>query len=513
MAKVYGDWEEVGMEEWEDVPSGGQTVTPKIKEDIKEVTQKVISEKEPGFLESINTPTDPETFSYGRVGASTLAGAGIGLALPIPGGTLGGGAAGFASGVAGEVSRAFGNRPWVTFGIEAFGGEIPMALKKVGGFALNKIYKNRETAEAFNKLLKTTSEEDVVILRAKENLFGKDTFKGMFSTKNSDKTQALLKDNYKLVGTSDQKASDIYRAQLYDEIDSIASKQISDVNVTPEGRDVMGLVTRPEVTTVAPKPKTFINSAEGKALIEDLKLLKERPGKISSKEYANTMKILLNQNSTNPKLAKKAKEDIINLIQNGGLYTAGSETKQVTSKEGQKLLREYFGQYLEKNLGANKYNILKDIERQEIISIARDSIPTLLTFGFKYTDEAFQSALKNISQSPEGKIEFANAINQHLKNYGKTVNVKGKEVGANVSPDDLISELGRLFPAIEKAGIMSRETLSDLSIKIKSLPKNINSERRKKTAIDLVTTGISSAIAAEAPIRAEKQFNFTIPTL
>lgn len=513
MAKVYGDWEAVSVGDWEDVDTEEQTLTPKIKEDIKEVTEKVISEKEPGFLESLVTPTEPEAFSYGRVGASTLAGAGIGFALPIPGGALGGGIAGFGSGVAGEISRAFGNAPLTTFGIEFFGGEIPMALKKVGGFALNKIYKNRETAEAFNKLLKTTSEEDVVILRAKESLFGKDTFKGMFSTKNSDKAQTLLKDNYKLVGTSDQKASDIYRAQLYDEIDSIASKQISDVKVTPEGKDVMGLVTRPEVATVTPKPKTFINSPEGKALIEDLRRLKERPGKISSTEYKNTMKTLLNQNSTDPKLAKQAKEDIINLIQNGGLYTAGSETKQTTSKEGQKLLREYFGQYLEKNLGANKYNILKDIERQEIIAVARDSIPTLLTFGFKYTDEAFQSALKNISQSPEGKVEFANAINQHLKNYGKTINIKGKEVGANVSPDDLISELGRLFPAIEKAGIMPREAIVDIMTKVRSLPKNINSTKRWKTITDIATTGISGAIAAEAPIRAEQGFNFTIPTL
>lgn len=499
------------MADWETIQSDWETVTPKMKEDIKEVTEKVISEKEPGFLESITTPADPEAFSYGRVGASTLTGIGVGGVLGGPMGMVGGGFAGLTSGVAGEVSRAYGNRPITTFGIELLGGEIPMAVKKIGSFALNKLFMSRENAEQIGRILKTFSEEDKIVLRAKEKLFGKNTFDGMYTSKNSDQIQVSLKEKYGLFGGSDKKASDLYRDKLYNDIDDVAKGVVDDVQTIPGQTSRIG-IKDPDVQVTLKKPNTFINSAEGKAFMDDVNLLKERK-LISPKEYANLKKILENQNSPNPKLRDMAKTDILNLIQNGGQYTVGNEVKQLISTDAQKLLKNSFGDYLEKNTNANTYKILKEIEQQEFIAAARDSIPTMLFTKFKYADKQFQSALDNIAKSPQGKVEFANAISQHFRNFGKTISVKGKQVGNNVSVDDMISEFSRLRPAIEKSGVLDRQAIIDITKKIQQLPKQVNREKTKQVIADIIKDGLTGVIAGEAPIRAEQGFNFTIPTL
>lgn len=499
------------MSDWETIQSDWETVTPKMKEDIKEVTEKVISEKEPSFLESITTPTDPEAFSYGRVGASTLAGMGAGGVFGGLPGVVGGGFIGLSSGVAGEVSRAFGNAPLTTFGVELLGGEIPMAVKKLGSFALNKLFMSRENAEQIGKILKTFSEEDKIVLRAKEKLFGKNTFDGMYTSKNSDEIQVSLKEKYNLFGGSDKKASDLYRDKLYNDIDDVARGVVDDVQTIPGQTSRLGMKD-PDVQVTLKKPNTFINSAEGKAFMDDVNLLKERK-LISPKEYANLKKILENQNSPNPKLRDMAKTDILNLIQNGGQYTVGNEVKQLISTDAQKLLKNSFGGYLERNTNANTYKILKEIEQQEFIAAARDSIPTMLFTKFKYADKQFQSALDNIAKSPQGKVEFANAITQHFRNFGKTVSVKGKQVGNNVSVDDMISEFSRLRPAIEKSGVLDRQSIIDITKKIQQLPKQVSVEKRKQVIADIIKDGLTGVIAGETPIRAEQGFNFTIPTL
>jgi len=501
------------MSDWEDIDSGWEDVSaPSIsKKDIDSAVAEAETRKEPTWWESITTPTTPEKTSYGRIGASGLTGMGIGAVLPIPGGAIGGGVAGLASGVAGEISRAYGNRPITTFGVEMLGGELPMAIKKLGGFAINKLFMNSDLALVLNKSLKTFSEEDKIILRSKEKLFGKNTFDGMYTTKNSDQTQALLKDQYGLVGSSEKKASDLYRDKLYNDIDNVAKGVVDEVQTIPGQTSRLG-IKEPDVQVTLKKPNTFINSTEGKAFMDEVNLLKERK-LISPKEYVNLKKILENQNSSNPKLREAAKTDILNLIQNGGQYTVGNEVKQLISTDAQKVLKSYFGDYLEKNANSNSYKVLKEIEQQEFISAARDSIPTMIFSKFKYTNKEFQSALDNIAKSPQGKIEFAEAIKTHFRNFGKTVEVKGKKVGNNISPDDMISEFNRLRPAIEKSGVLDRNSIIEITKKIQQLPKQIAVEKRKQVIADIIKDGLTGVIAGEAPIRAEQGFNFTIPTL
>jgi hypothetical protein len=505
------------MNDWEDIDSGWEDVSaPSIsKKEIDSAAAEALSQKEPTWWESITTPTTPEETSYGRIGASGLAGMGIGFALPVPGGALGGGIAGLASGVAGEISRAYGNRPITTFGVEMLGGELPMAIKKLGGFAINKLFMNSDLGLVLNKSLKNFSEEDKIILKAKEKLFGKNTFDGMYTTKNSDQAQALLKDQYGLVGSSEKKASDLYREKLYSDIDDVAKGLIDEVQTIPgQPSPYTGVtgVKSPDVQVTLKKPNTFINSAEGKSFMDEVNLLKERK-LISPKEYANLKKILENQNSPNPKLRDSAKTDILNLIQNGGQYTVGNEVKQLISTDAQKVLKSYFGDYLERYANTNTYKVLKEIEQQEFIAAARDSIPTMVFSRFKYSDKQFQAALDNIAKSPQGKVEFANAITQHFRNFGKTVSVKGKQVGNNISPDDMISEFNRLRPAIEKSGVLDRQSIIDITKKIQQLPKQVSVEKRKQVIADLIKDGLTGVIAGEAPIRAEQGFNFTIPTL
>ena len=489
--------------------------------------EELLSQPEatPNFLTSINTPTEPEKPSYGRIGASVVGGGLIGTAIGGPVGGVAGGGVGLVSGVMGEVSRAFGNRPIVTFGVEMLGGPVSMGIKKFGTSAIGLLGRltGRENAELLNRTLRNFTNEDKIILRAKENLFGPTTFKGMYSSKYSDEAQTLLKKDYGLDATNSRlKASDQYREVLYDDIDKLAKESVSTTQVIqgkPNPKN-MG-IKDPDIVQTFVKPKTFINSEQGQKLLTEAELLVQRK-LLSPTELKNLKKILNNQNSKNPELRDAARKDILNLIQNAGQYNVGNEVKQLISTDAQKLLRNYFGDYLESNVNKNSLNILKEIEQKEFIAAAMDSIPTIVSSSFRATDEAFIRAAQNIAKDPRGKREFVKAINQHFKMLGETGNVKTgvaifgrkeSQVGRNISFDDMMKEFHRIRPALEKSGVMGREELIELSKKLAQLPKEIGSQKLKQLGVDLLKNALIGAVSAEAPIRAEQGFNFTIPTL
>jgi hypothetical protein len=422
------------------------------------VQSAVEQQPTPGFF----TERAPANFDIKNVGVGVGIGAGLGTLLGGPIGAIGGGIAGGVSSAAGEVAKTMGTSEATQLGTEIIAGGLPSAFKKFGTKALGLI---SWRGGKLSNMLKITSDEELATLAAKEKAFGSPTFKGLYTTKTSDAVQGTLKNELTNAGiqvADDELASTAVRKQLYSNMSS----------------------TSP-----------FVKSPEYAQLGDEIAALRTR-NLISPKEEANLNKILMNQLNTNPKVAVTANKDILNLIQNGGAYTVEGETKTMISPDAQRLLREQFNKYLERNTGSKGYDILKNIEQQEFIAQSRDSIPTLVATKFSKLDEPYKLALANIAKSPDGRIEFAKAIDQHFYQLGETINVAGKEVGKELSPDKLMREFIRLRPAIEESKVMSRDQLENLTRRISGIPKLADKALATKQIADIIRGSLIGAGAA-----------------
>jgi hypothetical protein len=423
--------------------------------------ESVIEQTTPsGFFD----PTAPQDFSLKNVAIGTGIGAGVGTLIGgFPFGTLGGAISGATGTGAGEVSRTMGASPATQITTELIAGGLPSAIKKFGTKALGLV---TWKGERLSNMLKSTSDEEFAALVAKEKTFGTPTFKGLYTTKNSDLTQSALKSDLLNSGVQvadDELASVAVRKQLY-------------------------------ANMKANNP--FVKSTEYAELGDEIAALRARK-LISPIEERNLEKILKNQLNTNPKIANTANQDILNLIQNGGTYTVEGQTKAMISPDAQRVLRDQFNKYLERNTGKRGYDYLKGIEQQEFIAASRDSIPTLIATKFTKLDEPYKLALNNIAKSPEGKMEFAKAIDQHFYQLGETIEVAGKQVGKEISPDKLMKEFIRLRPAIEESGVMSRPQLEELTRRISGVPAMADKVIAKKYFTDIIRGSIIGAGAAE----------------
>lgn len=423
--------------------------------------ESVIEQTTPsGFFD----PTAPQDFSLKNVAVGAGIGAGVGTLIGgFPFGTLGGAVSGATGTGAGEVARTMGTSPATQITTELIAGGLPSAIKKFGTKALGLV---TWKGERLSNMLKSTSDEEFAALVAKEKTFGSPTFKGLYSTKNSDLTQSALKSDLLNSGVQvadDELASVAVRKQLY-------------------------------ANMKANNP--FVKSTEYAELGDEIAALRARK-LISPIEERNLEKILKNQLNTNPKVANTANQDILNLIQNGGTYTVEGQTKAMISPDAQRVLRDQFNKYLERNTGKKGYDYLKGIEQQEFIAASRDSIPTLIATKFTKLDEPYKLALNNIAKSPEGKMEFAKAIDQHFYQLGETIEVAGKQVGKEISPDKLMKEFIRLRPAIEESGVMSRPQLEELTRRISSIPAMADKVIAKKYFTDIMRGAIIGAGASE----------------
>ena len=409
-------------------------------------------------------PTAPQDFSIKNVAVGAGIGAGIGTLIGgFPFGTLGGAISGATGTTGGEIARTQGASPSTQLISELGAGGLPSAVKKFGTKALGLV---TWKGERLSNLLKSTTDEELAILATKEKTFGSPTFKGLYTTKNSDLTQSALKSDLLNSGiqvADDELASAAVRKQLY-------------------------------ATMKANNP--FVKSTEYAELGDEIAALRARK-LISPNEEKNLEQILKNQLNTNPKIANTANKDILNLIQNGGTYTVEGETKAMISPDAQRVLRDQFNKYLERNAGGKGYNFLKNIEQQEFIAASRDSIPTIVATKFTKLDEPYKLALNNIAKSEEGKLEFAKALDQHFYQLGETVTVAGKQVGKEVSPDKLMREFIRLRPAIEESGVMSRPQLEELTRRVSSIPSMVDKELSKKYLTDILRGAIIGAGASE----------------
>lgn len=460
--------------------------------------------------EFLFSPQQPEEFSYSRVAASTAIGGGLGLPFG-PVGFVGGLAAGFTSGIAGELARMAGANRVTTFAAEFAGGFLPSAIKKLGSAIINeKLFRGTPVVELVGRALKPQRFQDRVKLRAKNKLFG-DSFTGSATTMNSEATQLILRTKYGLKGNSDLQVSNILRKKMLEGLDRKATETI-ERTVIENGKEVTKKV-----------PNVFYHSDEFTNLLDDLDALVQR-GRISASEVGKIKKIMANQFSDNPKVKDMAVTDILNFIQNRGLKQGMKsidgkvENVMEISVDTQKALRDNFNRWLEKNVDAPSYNALKEAERLEFGAAAADSIPTLVLSKFKRGSEEVEQAIKNIKNFEGGDVMFAKAVQQHFRDFGTKIDVpvgggKVEQIGGNLNADDLMDEFFRIRPMLEEAGVLSRDELLIITDTIKSMPKALSEAKRKEFIAETIEKGLIGVIAGSAPSEGEKYTGRTIPTL
>lgn len=478
----------------------GYVTDPKLLEALNATTpvEQAFSEPKSWWT----SPTIPQDFSAQRVGESVALGTGIGAALGAPTGVgvipgaIGGAASGLVAGVTGEFARQAGAPESVIMASEIAGGSAPQILKNVAAKGLTALPGRGKTLAGF---FETPQVEAQINSQLKTIMFGKPSFTTNFSIENSINTQNELRQ--KLLGESlenlgqtqpTKKVSDIIRAQLYGDLKNLSEQQITTVTKTAPKYNIFGMQTEGGKKIVEKAPNVFINSPEYKSLIESMKDLKERD-LLSGEQLGSLNKILAEELSGRPGVKEKAAQDILNLIQNGGVFTvakkgAEAETKTKIPEEARVILRDKFNSFLERNLGSQKYNILKQAEAAEFTAAARDEIPAILETGFRYGSPEMNSVLQSIKNSPEGRKDFAAAVMQHIQDL----------------PDSkkMLSEFNRLRPALIEANVFTPKEIAGVYTNIKSfdaIKDQALKFKKIQNAITFPLIGVGSAEMSNKP--------------
>lgn len=478
----------------------GYVSDPELLKQLGTLQSAVEQNAPPSFIEDITAPQPRRPFQVGNIVPDVLIGAGLGTVLPGVG-TIGGGVAGAASGLTGELLRSMGRSKAEVFTGELLGGFAEGAVKKLGSKAISII--DYKTGKAADLMKSVSSDEERAILKAKEKVFGPSTFEGLYSTKNSDALQNTLKSQLQQSGVvvdDTMKASSIVRDSLYNDLKALKSEVTVSTQKVPAEYDSFGMLKTPERIVTKAQPNVFFNSPEFKELRETLTDLKIRDTKIvDDADIGYVFRKF--KNELNPKVpTKDAHQDIINMIQNGGVYVAKDAPKDIKvsiSSTTQDEVRKSFNKFLERNLGEQKYNILKNVEQQEIVAAARDSIGTIVDTQFKKLDVPYKNALENIAKSPEAKADFVKAVNQHFLQLGKITTKGGKEFGTEATLDGLKKEFIRLQPSLEETGALTKPQLVELRQKLYQIPKDVKYEKIKQLFVDPFQSALAGTAAAE----------------
>lgn len=431
------------------------------------------------FLQRITNPNEPMPFDWSNVGVATGIGAALGGVTGV--GTVAGAVGGAASGVAGEVSRALGGSDAATFGAELLGGTIPAMTKTIAKPLIKAIsYRGGRVAD-----MVPDSTEQIALQKAKEKLYGKDTIDVIHTTENSDAVQMSLRTELfpNAIIPENKSVSTYMRESMYEKIRGLRNTQ--KVEVTPQGNGVVPYGQRAgDTIEVKPDSQIFSKSPEFKDLMtKDIKALYERD-RISKSELASLHKIVRTDSSADPVVVATSTEDIINLIQNGGTFVREGVEQKKIPEEAQKALRERFNQFLERNLGTQEYNKLKEVEKMEFVARARDTIPTLLDNKFRLGSNEYEKVLSFIKDSPEGKRDFSKALLQHISSLKDEAQMK--------------REFIRLRPAIAESKVMSKEELASLSSKINAFDKTVKSEKRLELLKQTIISPLVGVAASES---------------
>lgn len=406
--------------------------------------------------EAVNKPNPPEQFNLGeslkRVGTSTALSAAIGSAIPVVG-TGAGAVGGLIGGTAGEVARTLGTSDLVRFGAEMAGGEIPVIAGPIARLAKGAVSASNYRAGRILSVFENDKLEKKAIQETKEKFFGKSEAPIYYTTKNFDDAQIKLQQEYlpsSLINIGvDEPVSTIIRRDLY--------KTMREGTALP-----------------------FVNSREYKSLLDDLEVLKAQGEEYADKAMVKRLNTkLLLETDTNPKVKETFEQNLLNLIQNKGSYrNREGNTTEVINDRVQDALRKRYNEYLETQVGAQKYNVLKQVEVAEGVAKARDAIPTIVNTKFRYGTDDFDKALNFLNKTPESRNEFIKALNGHFSSIND----------ASV----MSSELTRLRPALLESKILSPKEVAEIYKKIDRFDPTVN----KTMKIDFMKSLLLGPLAA-----------------
>tara|TARA_R110000803_G_scaffold7555_4_gene24400 strand:- start:6 stop:1559 length:1554 start_codon:yes stop_codon:yes gene_type:complete len=461
-------------------------------------TAKDVASQFTSFWDGVTENNRPEfdvEKSAKRLGISTAMGAGIGAISPDPMTTALGAAAGFTGGLSEEVGRAIGVSDLTRTGMGVVGSLgvelLPMAYRFLrtrltaptpiisgrvgmgGGGGGQEVISDRVQLATLNKM--------------KTQLFGKKAFDISVEPKNVVDTQVRL--HGELLGSpniSGESVSTILRQQLYDSLKTAKNSTTkSTVVVSPAKYDAFGKVVSPKQTKQVVDSNIFIKSPEFKSLLKDLFTLSKTPQRAPMGDKRNLIKIL--KNELDPKVDDSAKT-LLNLIQNGGVYTVSkkggdAETKQLITEEMRAVLKTRFDDYLERTVGAKKYQQLKYAEKEEFIALAKDYIPELLNNKWRLGNPSYKAVIDTVKNNPETRVEYAKALNQHLLSLD--------------SPKAIRSEFIRLNDSLKQAKILDSKKIRSMFNEINLLEKNFAKEKGLMQIKSLISTAITGAVSEE----------------
>ena len=456
--------------------------------------------KPKSFWENITAPNEPEPLDIKeagkRVATSGAIGAGIGAVLPVVGPTVGG-VGGVLGGIGEEVGRIMGVSDLARFAMGAGMGGLaelgPMAAR-LGTKLVVPVRANlgsaggaRTTTYASSGGIVSDRIQNLAVRDAQVKLFGKPIFDLDIEPTNFYNSQIELASNYlgKIDVPYDKTVSSVLRKNLYEEVKNVSKKTTSVSTTTPPVYDSLGLVRTPAKTTTTEIPNVFSTSPEFKLLMDDVVKLAKRE-KADPGQIKKMVKIL--RNELDPDVQATSMDDIINLIQNGGAYQASRiggepEIKTLISDDMKDVLRNRFNEYLERTVGAAKYNQLKNVERAEFVAKAKDYIPELINSGWKTGSKEYKEVMRTVTTSPETRQEFGKAVLQHLASFDNYPQLRG--------------ELRRLGAGLKEAKILDDKQLREMYSKIRAFETTKSNALKFNQAKALVLTPLVSATSAE----------------
>jgi hypothetical protein len=422
-----------------------------------------------------NPTTPPEEGAFNRIATSGAVGLGVGAALGAPTGVgiipgaVGGGITGLISGVSGEVARQYGAPEPVIVASELIGGGIPSAAKAVAQKGLSMFPSRGKSLASIADLGAQTNVEQNIASKSKDILFGKPSMKEGYTEGNALATQInlrkqLLGETDDTLGTIDstKNVSEILRGRLYDNLKSLREQYSTVTSKTPATFDRFGLPASPATSSRTKVQNAFINSPEYAKLQYDIGVLKQEGGKLKGVDLNEMKTILMSEINKDPNVVKNSSQNILNLIQNGGIYQvatkgAEAETKTIINESVRNALKKRFDEYLERNLGQKDYSILKQAEAAEFTAKARDNIPSIVNAEFKGTKEMLNETLAALKNSPEGRKELAAGVFQHLRKFDDSKSI--------------LSEFAKSRSSLRQSGVFSDKQLDDITSKIKEYDK------------------------------------------
>ena len=453
------------------------------------------------YLTSPTTPVPASIDSLKNIAIGAGVGGVAGAAFPVVGAPAGALAGGVAT-AAEEIAKSQGASPLTTLGVglAAPTGVNLLKMAAVKGLVPLRTYFAKNIANSTGAEEQVGKLEQLAIKEAQTKVFGPPKFTVDYSIENALKTQTKLREQY--LGENinspsmidpEFKVSSILRKQLFESIDTLKDK-VTKVSVTPIDRvtNMLGQVVKPATNEVTKETGSFVNSNEFKALMEEAgRLVKYK--KTTGGEVGNMVDILKLQMDSDPIVRANSTREIINLIQNGGVYKvsqkgADAETKTLISDNLRQELKDKFDDYLQTTLGKPAYSQLKQVERLEFQAEARDLIPDIIANKFKLGSDDFDKAMNTLKSSPTGKEDMQNALLQHF----------GQMDDANKMKSSLIT----LRSTMSNLGMLDRQGYFDILRKIESF-KDVKDKalflNKVKSAILTPLMGVTSASAVETP--------------